>query len=61
VERIARDSDRDFILDAKQALEYGLVDEILTTRQVVPALPRLDDEPSRQLAVADAALSADQG
>jgi ATP-dependent Clp protease, protease subunit len=56
VERIARDSDRDFILDAEQALEYGLVDEILSTRQVVPALPRLGDEPSRPLA--EAALAA---
>jgi ATP-dependent Clp protease, protease subunit len=38
VERIARDTDRDFILGADQALEYGLVDEILTGRRVVPEL-----------------------
>jgi len=38
VERIARDTDRDFILDAERALEYGLVDEILADRQAVPAL-----------------------
>ena len=38
VDRIARDTDRDFILDAEQAKEYGLVDEVLTSRQVVPAL-----------------------
>jgi ATP-dependent Clp protease, protease subunit len=38
VERIARDTDRDFILDAQGALEYGLVDEVLAARQVVPAL-----------------------
>jgi ATP-dependent Clp protease protease subunit len=30
IERIARDSDRDFWLDAKSAKEYGLVDELLT-------------------------------
>lgn len=30
IERIARDSDRDFWLDAKSAKEYGLVDEILS-------------------------------
>ena len=30
VEKIAHDSDRDFFLDAKQAVEYGLIDEILT-------------------------------
>ena len=28
-ERIARDSDRDFWLNAEQAAEYGLVDEVL--------------------------------
>ncbi len=30
MEKIAHDSDRDFFLDAKQAVEYGLIDEILT-------------------------------
>ena len=29
-DKIARDSDRDFYLSAEQAVEYGLVDEILT-------------------------------
>ena len=38
VERIARDTDRDFILDAQRALEYGLVDEILAERHPVPDL-----------------------
>ena len=28
-ERVARDSDRDFWLNAEQAVEYGLVDEVL--------------------------------
>lgn len=32
VERIADDTDRDFILTAPQAVEYGIVDEILETR-----------------------------
>jgi ATP-dependent Clp protease, protease subunit len=41
VERIARDTDRDFILDADQALRYGLVDEILARRQAVPDLAAL--------------------
>jgi ATP-dependent Clp protease protease subunit len=36
VERIARDTDRDFVLDARQALEYGLVDEILAPRHLLP-------------------------
>ena len=38
VEKIARDTDRDFILDARQALEYGLVDEVLASRHAVPVL-----------------------
>jgi len=29
VEKIAHDTDRDFYLDAQQAVEYGLIDEIL--------------------------------
>jgi ATP-dependent Clp protease protease subunit len=29
IEKIARDSDRDFFLNAEQAVEYGLVDELL--------------------------------
>jgi ATP-dependent Clp protease, protease subunit len=31
-ESIRRDSDRNFYMDAKEALEYGIVDEILTAR-----------------------------
>jgi ATP-dependent Clp protease protease subunit len=38
VERITRDTDRDFILNAEQALEYGLIDEIMTNRKIVPTL-----------------------
>ncbi len=51
IDRVTRDTDRDFILDAEQALAYGLVDEILSNRQLVPTLsavgggtPRLADE-----------------
>ena len=29
-EQVARDSDRDFFLTPEQAVEYGLVDEVLT-------------------------------
>jgi ATP-dependent Clp protease, protease subunit len=38
LERIARDFDRDFWLNADQAKEYGLVDEVLTSAEL-PALP----------------------
>jgi ATP-dependent Clp protease protease subunit len=33
VERIAKDTDRDFILEAPQALEYGVIDEVFTFRE----------------------------
>jgi ATP-dependent Clp protease protease subunit len=40
-ERIAADTDRDYILGAESAVEYGLVDEVLQPRRlkVVPPLP----------------------
>ncbi len=34
VEKVARDTDRDFYLGAEQAVEYGLVDEILAREEV---------------------------
>ncbi|MDX1511470.1 MAG: ATP-dependent Clp protease proteolytic subunit, partial [Nitriliruptorales bacterium] len=34
VEQIARDTDRDFILDAHAAKDYGIVDEIIESRSV---------------------------
>jgi ATP-dependent Clp protease protease subunit len=37
VEEVNRDIDRDKILDGKQAVDYGLVDQVLTTRKRVPA------------------------
>jgi ATP-dependent Clp protease protease subunit len=33
VERIADDSDRDYFLTAEEAIEYGIVDEILGTQK----------------------------
>ena len=32
VGRIAKDTDRDFIISADEAVEYGLIDEVLTAR-----------------------------
>ena len=40
-ERIARDTDRDFILGAHEAVAYGLVDTVLTSRR---GLPGTDEE-----------------
>ncbi|MDP6102171.1 MAG: ATP-dependent Clp endopeptidase proteolytic subunit ClpP [Dehalococcoidia bacterium] len=36
-DRVARDTDRDYYLSADQALEYGIVDEVLTKAQVEEA------------------------
>ncbi len=38
LERVAKDTDRDFILTADQALEYGCIDEIITSRGITPEL-----------------------
>ena len=37
IEKIAKDTDRDFFLGAEEAKEYGIVDEILTKPPVDPA------------------------
>jgi ATP-dependent Clp protease protease subunit len=40
VERIAKDTDRDYILGAEEAMAYGLVDHLLTRRMpLVPVVP----------------------
>jgi ATP-dependent Clp protease protease subunit len=33
VERIARDVERDYIMESDQALKYGMVDKIITRRE----------------------------
>jgi ATP-dependent Clp protease protease subunit len=40
VEKISQDTDRDFYMNAEEAKEYGVVDDILTK----PAAEELDDE-----------------
>ncbi|PIE32235.1 MAG: ATP-dependent Clp protease proteolytic subunit [Ilumatobacter coccineus] len=35
LDKIHADTDRDFVLEAEQALEYGLIDQVLTSREVV--------------------------
>jgi ATP-dependent Clp protease protease subunit len=34
VDRVARDTERDFIMSAEEASEYGLIDEVITTREL---------------------------
>jgi ATP-dependent Clp protease protease subunit len=38
VEKVSKDTDRDFILTAEQAKEYGLLDEVITSRKNVAKL-----------------------
>ena len=38
LESVSKDTDRDFILTAEQAQEYGAVDEIITSRKIRPEL-----------------------
>ncbi|MFZ5966631.1 MAG: ATP-dependent Clp endopeptidase proteolytic subunit ClpP [Bacillota bacterium] len=33
LEKIARDTDRDFFMEAKDAVEYGLIDKVITSRK----------------------------
>jgi ATP-dependent Clp protease protease subunit len=38
LERVGRDTDRDFILTAEEAKDYGVVDEIIASRGITPEL-----------------------
>jgi len=40
LERIARDVDRDYIMSGEQAVQYGIVDRVITSRELVPALSK---------------------
>ena len=40
VDKIARDVDRDYIMDAAQAVEYGMVDRVISSRELNPNVPR---------------------
>jgi ATP-dependent Clp protease protease subunit len=37
-EQVHKDIDRDKILSAQEALEYGLIDQVLNSRKTLPAL-----------------------
>ena len=39
VDRVARDVDRDYILEPDQALEYGMIDRIISNRAVIQPVP----------------------
>ena len=35
-ERVSKDTDRDFIMTAAEAVSYGLIDEVITARDSLP-------------------------
>jgi ATP-dependent Clp protease, protease subunit len=36
VDRVARDVDRDYIMSAEQAMEYGMIDRVISSRELTP-------------------------
>ena len=38
LEKVSKDTDRDYILTAEEAVEYGVVDEVITSRKIAPEL-----------------------
>lgn len=37
IERVSRDVDRDYIMSSEQAVEYGMVDRVISSRELAPA------------------------
>ncbi|MEY4229290.1 MAG: ATP-dependent Clp protease proteolytic subunit [Actinomycetota bacterium] len=35
IERIHRDTDRDFVMEAREAIEYGIIDDVLSSREAI--------------------------
>ena len=36
MERVARDVDRDYIMSPEQAVDYGMIDKVITSRDLAP-------------------------
>ena len=34
IEKVSKDTDRDFIMSADEAKEYGIIDEVIVTREL---------------------------
>ncbi len=41
IERISTDTDRDFVMTAEQAQEYGIIDEVIEARSLIEASPAI--------------------
>ena len=37
MERVARDVDRDYIMSSEQAVDYGIIDRVISSRELAPA------------------------
>jgi ATP-dependent Clp protease protease subunit len=37
LERVARDVDRDYIMSSEQAVDYGIIDRVISSRELAPA------------------------
>jgi len=44
-ERVARDVDRDYIMDSRQAVEYGIIDRVITRRELSGHAPASNGVP----------------
>jgi ATP-dependent Clp protease protease subunit len=36
IDRVAKDVDRDYIMDPEQAVNYGMIDRVITSRDLAP-------------------------
>lgn len=45
LEKIQRDVDRDYIMDSRQALEYGMIDRVVSRRDLPGPAPALNGKP----------------
>jgi ATP-dependent Clp protease protease subunit len=45
IEKVQRDVDRDYIMNPRQALEYGMIDRVITRRELPGNAPAKNDRP----------------
>jgi ATP-dependent Clp protease protease subunit len=36
IDKVARDVDRDYIMDPQQAVDYGMIDRVISSRELAP-------------------------
>jgi ATP-dependent Clp protease protease subunit len=50
VEQIAKDTERDYYLSASEALEYGVIDQVMSGNRSSGSATSPDDRPTRSIA-----------